>query len=296
MAGKKNPRSSKTDHVLNLLTDTASGPSSAEAEPASAAAAVLASASEAAAPPEAPAAPEAPEASEPSTPPTAAGRVPERHLAPPILEVARTNNEALEATIQSALEDALQEELVQAEEAEAPPSPLTGPEAAEPLPDLPAAGTASADVPAASPDLGDTPISDAPPDPAETPVPAEASEPQPEESPLPSDSGGETSSQSLPYYYALPDGARFVNVMPPLVEETLERYVRLFHLCDCPRCLADAKALALSRLPAKYVVLTEHAFTPMMSLYRAKFDSMVTTQVVYACKQIIDAPRHLVKP
>ena len=77
-----------------------------------------------------------------------------------------------------------------------------------------------------------------------------------------------------------------------LVEETLERYVTLFHLCDCPRCLADAQALALSRLPAKYVVLSESAFTPMMSLYRAKYDSIVTTQVVYACKQIMDAPRH----
>ena len=295
MAGKKNSRSSKTDHVLNLLTDTASGPSGTEAGPAPAAADASAAASEAAAPPEAPAAPDAPaataasEAPEPAAPPAATGRVPERHLAPPILEVARTNNEALEATIQSALEDALQEELVQEEEAEAPPSPLTQPELAEPLPDLPS-GTSPAGVPAAILELGDTPMADAPP------IPAEASALQPEEAPPPSASDGEAFSQSLPYYYPLPDGARFVNVMPPLVEETLERYVRLFHLCDCPRCLADAKALALSRLPAKYVVLPEHAFTPMMSLYRAKFDSMVTTQVVYACKQIIDTPRHLVKP
>ena len=157
---------------------------------------------------------------------------------PPILEVARTNNEALEATIQSALEDALQEELVQEEEAEAPPSPLTQPELAEPLPDLPS-GTSPAGVPAAILELGSwsTPMADAPP------IPAEASALQPEEAPPPSASDGEEFSQSLPYYYPLPDGARFVNVMPPLVEETLERYVRLFHLCDCPRCLADAKAL-----------------------------------------------------
>ena len=179
MAGKKNSRSSKTDHVLNLLTDTASGPSGTEAGPAPAAADASAAASEAAAPPEAPAAPDAPAATaapEPSAPPAATGRVPERHLAPPILEVARTNNEALEATIQSALEDALQAELVQEEEAEAPPSPLTQPELAEPLPDLPS-GTSPAGVPAAILELGDTPMADAPP------IPAEASALQPEEAP-----------------------------------------------------------------------------------------------------------------
>ena len=76
------------------------------------------------------------------------------------------------------------------------------------------------------------------------------------------------------------------------VEEKLARYVRMFHLCACPRCLADAKALALTRLPAKYVVLDAAAKAPMLSLYEAKFDSAVTTQIIYACKEVMEHPRH----
>ena len=90
----------------------------------------------------------------------------------------------------------------------------------------------------------------------------------------------------------LPDESRFVNVMLPLVEEKLLKYVRLFHLCECPRCLADVKALALSRLPSKYVVLEGSTYTPMMSFYQAKFDSDITAQVIHACKQVMEAPRH----
>lgn len=257
MAGKKNPRSSKTDHVLSLLTESAPEPAVTNTPSVSAS--------------DAPASP---------TPPAAAEPVVERHLAPPILEVARTNNEALEETIHSALEDAFQEELAQEEAAAASAVP-TQPEApdSEPAPH----GNAAA--------VEETSAAEAPATQEETS--AHASPMEQEEMLIPSPTPAPVdTSEPFPYYRSLPDGARFVNVMLPLVEETLERYVTLFHLCDCPRCLADAQALALSRLPAKYVVLSESAFTPMMSLYRAKYDSIVTTQVVYACKQIMDAPRH----
>lgn len=281
MAGRKNSRSSKTDHVLSLLTDSA---------------------------PE-PAAGEAPAPSVPETRPVESAPAPaqERHLSPPILEVARTNNEALEETIHSALEDALQEELAQ-EEAAAPTSPPPQPEEPAPSPGpedrpdtreatdaaAPAEQEAHAAEEADAPARPEVPASseeDVPSTPEEVPA---AQEEAPAQAPASKGqaSAGESAGQSLPYYRSLPDGNRFVNVMLPLVEEALEHYVSLFHLCGCPRCIADAQALALSRLPAKYVVLSEGAFTPMMSLYRAKYESQVTTQVIYACKQIMDAPRH----
>ena len=299
MAGKKNPRSSKTDHVLNLLTDSSAGSASSNA-PADPAASDT---------PTLPADPIPVPVSKPKE------TVSDRHLSPPILEVARTSNEALEETIHGALEEALQEELSQEEE--------TTPEPASPS--LQVEEGTDADMPAQPPAGVDQPEGELPtprsasaePDSPETSLPAEAPVPEPvssetvspaetltpeppadeaeESSSTPPESDSDVSPQSLPFYFSLPDGARFVNVMLPLVDETLERYVTLFHLCHCPRCFADAKALALSRLPAKYVVLSEGAFTPMMSLYRAKFDSMVTTQVVYACKQIMDAPRHVLE-
>ena len=98
--------------------------------------------------------------------------------------------------------------------------------------------------------------------------------------------------EQKPVEQGLPDGAEWVNVMLGLVEEKAERYVKMFGLCPCPRCVADVKALALTRLPAKYVVLpTEHK-KPMLSLYQARYDGDVTTQVIYACKAVMDAPRH----
>lgn len=289
MAGRKNNRSSKTDHVLSLLSNPPQDHAQQETQPA----------------PPPPAAPvqETPPAEPPAAPPEQLPR--ETRLSPPILEVARANNEALEETIHSALEDALLEHL---DQEAAPPEPVLQP-APEPTPvpvpesepelipeSAPEAELESVPVPAPEQEAEPMPEQEADPEP--TPVPTPASEPDPIPEPVPETvpEPPQPASAHIPdpdeNYIALPDGSRFTNVMFILVEEKLERYVKLFHLCDCPRCLADAKALALSRLPAKYVVLPGTAYPPMMNLYRAKYDSMVTAQVVYACKQILDAPRH----
>ena len=82
--------------------------------------------------------------------------------------------------------------------------------------------------------------------------------------------------------------------MEMLVDERLERYVRMFGLCTCPRCMADVRALALTQLPAKYVVLSAQTATPMLSFYQAKYESVVIAQVIHACKTVMEAPRHTV--
>ena len=121
------------------------------------------------------------------------------------------------------------------------------------------------------------------PGPTSAPEPV-AAEPAPEE-PAPE-------TPFAPRETRLPDGSVCVNMMELLVDERLERYVRMFGLCTCPRCMADARALALTRLPAKYVVLAGSAATPMTSLYRAKYESMVVAQVIQACKTVMESPRH----
>lgn len=266
MAGKKTSRSSKTDHVLNLLAG-----SSPESAPQSA------PAQQQAAHPEPPASkPEPQQRPEPV-------RSAEPRLSPPILEVARASNEALEQTIHGALEQALEDAL--AEEAAAA-LPANDPQQGTDIDQVPAELSVPAAEIAAEPAAPTEPPAESEPEPV---VPAEP----PEEAAAPQTAAPVAFSlQPEEEYISLPDGSRFVNVMSLLVSEKLERYVALFHLCDCPRCLADAQALALSRLPAKYVVLAGSAYPPMMNLYRAKFDSMVTAQVVYACKQIMDSPRH----
>lgn len=265
MAGKKNNRSSKTDHVLSLLAgagvEREEGASSAgEAPPVQN--------------------PQASREREVSQLHQVQPAAPERHLAPPILEVARLHNEALSETIREALTQSLEEEAAREE-----PSGEQGKNAAaqavraDPAEETPAPDAAQ--VPETIPNKTSS---------------ADAEVLREELFPDIPDAAPETVSQERETAAApdrtLPDGAVFVNVMERLVDERLEKYVQLFGLCSCPRCLADVRALALSRLPAKYVVLPASSEAPMMSLYQARFDSMVIAQVIQACKTVMESPRH----
>ena len=307
MAGRKGSRSSKTDHVLNLLSG---GAREEEARPA---------------------AEEQPAGTPPVEPETAPveHREGERIVAP-ILQVARTNNEALSRTIRDALTQSLEEEIAQSEEEHPAPAPEPEP-ASEPAPEpqpSPASGGGKmsqeeiekllhsmgtpepepepAPEPQPAPASGGGKMSQeeiekllqgmAAPEPEPEPEPESKPEPVPEPQPEPELAPEPASAFETPFApreTRLPDGAVCVNVMEVLVDERIERYVRMFGLCDCARCLADVRALALTRLPPKYVVLAESVATPMLSLYRAKFESQVIAQVVQACKTVMEAPRHI---
>ena len=307
MAGRKGSRSSKTDHVLNLLSG---GAREEEARPA---------------------AEEQPAGTPPAEPETAPveHREGERIVAP-ILQVARTNNEALSRTIRDALTQSLEEEIAQSEEEHPAPAPEPEP-APEPAPEpqpAPASGGGKMSqeeiekllhgMSASEPEPEPEPAPAPEPQPAPAsgggkmsqeeiekllqgmaapePEPESKPEPVPEPQPEPEPAHEPASAFETPFApreTRLPDGAVCVNVMEVLVDERIERYVRMFCLCDCARCLADVRALALTRLPPKYVVLAESVATPMLSLYRAKFESQVIAQVVQACKTVMEAPRHI---
>lgn len=103
-AGKKTAKSNKTAHVLNLLT---APDAEGETTPAQSA--------------------EVPQ----ETPPPA---IPVRALTPPILEVARANDEQLSEQIKTALEDAFPPEEPLAEEPRVDSSPIPAESAAEATP------------------------------------------------------------------------------------------------------------------------------------------------------------------
>lgn len=254
MAGRKNSRTSKTDHVLSLLAGA--GTDREETSPAPAAGEETAPARKA------------------ETPQAASSGAPERHLAPPILEVARLHNETLSETIREALTENLEQELAaQPSKPEAEPQP-----AAESAPQ---------------------PEADPQPQPESQAAPQPPSEPEPEPEPqLQAEPKPEPHSQPVPSPApvgpgtVLEDGSVYVNVMEELVGEPIEKYVKMFGLCTCQRCLSDVRALTLSRLPAKYVVLSGNTLVPMMSFYQAKFESAIIAQVIQACKAVMEQPRH----
>lgn len=82
------------------------------------------------------------------------------------------------------------------------------------------------------------------------------------------------------------------NVMQALVEDKADKYIKMFGLCSCNRCRIDVVALALSNLPAKYVVAKPHELIPRLSMYEQKYSASVVTQVMSACRRVLDRPHH----
>ncbi len=156
---KKNAKSSKTAHVLNLLApggenEAIRPPAVSQAEPA--------------APPEDAAAVPAPEAA-------AAPVEASRPLTPPILEVARSNDEQVSLQIKDALESELLSELGDVPSAGAAPALEPEPEPApEPEP-----------VPEPEPELEPEPVPEPEPEPQPAPEAASESEPEAETIPEP---------------------------------------------------------------------------------------------------------------
>lgn len=89
-----------------------------------------------------------------------------------------------------------------------------------------------------------------------------------------------------------PDEYICFNVMQALVEDKADKYIKMFGLCNCNRCRIDVIALALSNLPAKYVVAKPHDLIPRLSIYEQKFSASVVTQVMSACRKVLDRPHH----
>ncbi|CUX49527.1 late competence development ComFB family protein [Clostridium sp. C105KSO13] len=84
----------------------------------------------------------------------------------------------------------------------------------------------------------------------------------------------------------------FLNVMEVLVEEKVIHYMEQFGVCTCSRCKADVMALALTKLPAKYVVVNRAAVSPLINFYSSKYAGQVTVEITKACIRVNEIPHH----
>lgn len=89
-----------------------------------------------------------------------------------------------------------------------------------------------------------------------------------------------------------PENPGYINVMQVLVEEKAPKYVEMFGLCTCKRCMEDVKAYTLNHLPPKYVVLEPNDRVPRLTVYEGKFSSDITAQLLQACKVVMETPHH----
>lgn len=289
----RSSKTNKTSHVLSLLTNDGDN------------------VDEFASPPEAQAS--APEEQKPAPEPAAPKPSRSRKK-----KTAQTDEQAVASEIRNALEDALKaEETVE----EPKPAKAAAPvRETAPVPELkpePQAKAPSAPVPYDLPsfDPPEPPSWESPyepeaepagisgPEPQETaPKPAQRAKPKPP-APEPAFTPPEPPKvvsappKAVPeppvVTAAVPDDEPFCfNVMEALVESKAEKYIDLFGLCPCPRCRTDVVALALTRLPAKYVVATRADLIPLLSVYEGRYNAAVVSQVMRACNRVSNQPRH----
>lgn len=199
--------------------------------------------------------PAAEEAAAPEAPAAPAAPV------PPIV-TSMAPDAAVSVQIKNALEDALEGEL----------------EAAQPAPAQPeAVDLAVQSAPESAPEPQPLPAEPEPEPQAEKPE--EAAEPVPaEEAPV--------------RQFVEPENPGYINVMQVLVEEKAPKYVEMFGLCTCKRCMEDVKAFTLNHLPPKYVVLEPNDRVPRLTVYEGKFSSDITAQLLQACKVVMETPHH----
>lgn len=217
------------------------------------------------------------------------------------------------------IKEKLEEELEKSEAAQAPvPSRETPGAAAVPekSPEVP--GETS--VPEQSPEMsgaapGPEPSPEVPglePDP-ETIAKAQGAAPGPEMShetpeaaPCPEQSGeaqglepaGEPQSAELPGEPAQDpepeemEGYVFYNIMEKIVKDKAMKYMTQFGNCTCKRCEADTIALALSKLPPKYVVVKEDSVSPLVNFYEDHYAGQIIVEITKACIVVNKNPRH----
>ena len=193
------------------------------------------------------------EAAAPAEKPAAPASVP-----PVVASIAP--DAAVSVQIKNALEDALESEL------EPQPAPAPQPE------HIPV----QISVPGGEPE----------PEPIPEPAPEPAAQ---EPAPSPAALADEPTVWKEPLQ---PENPGYINVMQVLVEEKAPKYVKMFGLCSCERCMEDVKAFALNHLPPKYVVTEPGDRIPRITVYDSKFSSDVVAQLLQACKVVHETPHH----
>ena len=287
MSASKESNSSKTAHVMNLLSRTRANP------------AAEAAAQEKAVQPAETAVPPTPTAAAPAPVPAPAESAPQSTPPTSPIIASLSSDHAISSQIKDALASSL-EELAESEPvAETPPAPVVE-EVPQPKPVVetpPAPVVEEVPQPKSVAEEPAAPVIEEVPQPksvAEEPAaPVIEEVPQPEPvvetppAPVAVDSAAEK-----------PDEEEVIcaNIMEILVERKAETYMELFGLCCCDRCKMDVQALALTELPAKYVVMAKNELPLRLSIYEGRMNTAVTAQILRACKVVLAEPRHKLFP
>ena len=278
MSASKESNSSKTAHVMNLLSRTRANPA---AEAAAQETAVQPAEAAVPSTPTAATVPPTPAAAAPAPAPATAESAPQSTPPTSPIIASLSSDHAISSQIKDALASSL-EELAESEPvAETPPTPVVE-EVPQPKPVV--------ETPPA-PVVEEVPQPKSVAEEPAAPVIEEVPQPEPvvetPSAPVAVDSAAEK-----------PDEEEVIcaNIMEILVERKAETYMELFGLCCCDRCKMDVQALALTELPPKYVVMAKNELPLRLSLYEGRMNTAVTAQILRACKVVLAEPRHKLFP
>lgn len=86
---------------------------------------------------------------------------------------------------------------------------------------------------------------------------------------------------------------RFVNVMEQLLmKQNLDSVLKKYGVCTCKRCSTDVRALTLTSLPSKYVVIGQNSFSPVLNFYENKYAIEMQIALSKACSRVRQTPHH----
>ncbi len=85
---------------------------------------------------------------------------------------------------------------------------------------------------------------------------------------------------------------KYICIMENIVGDNVVPYMVRFGNCTCSRCVADTIALALSNLPAKYVVAHADNISPLVDYYWKKYESQILAEIIKACIKVSSMPHH----
>lgn len=85
----------------------------------------------------------------------------------------------------------------------------------------------------------------------------------------------------------------FVNVMEQLLmKQNLDSVLKKYGVCTCKRCSTDVRALTLTSLPSKYVVIGQNSFSPVLNFYENKYAIEMQIALSKACSKVRQTPHH----
>lgn len=84
----------------------------------------------------------------------------------------------------------------------------------------------------------------------------------------------------------------YINIMEELILLEYESLVERIGVCNCKRCRNDIIAIALNKLPPKYVVTKRGYLISKLATYRTQYHTDVVSTITGACLRVKKYPNH----